>query len=1432
MIDGVLLQVVPPEPLIIIAQGWPSFLISALAMKLPIAGAYFPASFHEYFDKTKSRDLTWYTPDDLKPSLIGGTLLVSGSLSFLQYIARRCQPTSAIFCLEFRLRGTNRHAIQRHHADAKAALSSMGFTPFTFLHASFGGSTSASHVLGFSASLLSDRQINLSPVEVPRSISHFLNAASQGQFSKWITVPTEDSFTTESKVSWLDPDSLSYSTPRGDLTDSRLGQRWKQVLDCEGLLPMYDPGSLVATPSVFGPPNKWCVRSITVLEALRIFSIPAFMDSSFENTLDPGIVRKRLPFEDAVSPDIIASIFRQLWEVSDVGVNEVSFKSAEADPQLNLQDELCPSVPASSVSEALPDRAEEVVSLCTEGTPVSSLTASRDERVEVEDVEAGLLGTNAMHDKSVITVADVELVGAESAPGGTSDEAEKDPLTISDQTGHDDDTVVTNNLSVRKLVEQEQTTEEEEKDEASDTNMSDSDETSVSSSPLLLHPSFAAPSSSLQSASNALNISKAVKADDAEVPVHLWDEKVFTSDYAKDLQPSTEEQKLAAVATLRRFALKIYWKNLLKDCLDRLRTNFGADWYTKPRSTSKGKSTLVQVEVHALSNVMWHATEADWFEYHRGSQLHYFRFPPIYQKMARDGVRVFFEKKGPTSKRAARPIEDPVLRAKVRKKLEKVINRAYIVEAGISLKSLIKYFPVPKGEDDIRIVYDATANELNEAVWVPSFWLPTVESMLRALDPNSFMLDRDIGEQFLNFPLHETAWAYTGLDLGPIMGDSSPSPNRWYHWVRCLMGFSASPYIAVKMTLICEEVARGDRHDLDNPFHWSYARLNLPGTPNYTPTQSWFSKIREDGRVAADVFTFVDDERITGPDEDLTWKAGHRLACIQAYLGIQDAARKLRRCSQEPGAWAGSVVHVLPEFGVCVLTSPEKWDKLKSILKKWLTRVERGDEKLDHKELLSDRGFLVYVTRTYPSMVPYLKGFHLTIEHWRGGRDLDGWKLKTPLTPESESQEDFDDVFESAAIDHKLQEDLDEERSRQDAPKDGVTNPVPRFRDDLIALSNLASFDLPPLRLVRGKVVFTALYGFGDASGKGFGSTTARAEGSVRYRLGVWGKDAEDESSNYRELRNLVEAAEEEARKGNLSNTEFFLFTDNITAESCFHRGNSSSKLLHELVLRLRLLEIQHSVIIHVIHISGKRMMAQGTDGCSRGSRLEGVMAGADMLSFIDLSRNAIERQPLVLDWVRKWTGIDNLSPLKVEDWFDKGHGVVGGTTSSSSHGIWIPEHESPGKTHLWTPPPAIADVALEELLKARHKRHDTFHVILIPRLMTPRWRRLFNKVCDFSFSVPVSKPFWPESMYEPLWVGIVLPFTHHRPWQLKRAPLLVDLGRQLHEVLHESSSDGGDILRELWSLPKRLSCVPKHVASGMLRMPRAEEVPYARSSG
>lgn len=112
---------------------------------------------------------------------------------------------------------------------------------------------------------------------------------------------------------------------------------------------------------------------------------------------------------------------------------------------------------------------------------------------------------------------------------------------------------------------------------------------------------------------------------------------------------------------------------------------------------------------------------------------------------------------------------------------------------------------------------------------------------------------------------------------------------------------------------------------------------------------------------------------MTGPDEELTWHASHALALKQSYLGIQDAGRKARPSSRTPGAWAGAIVHVLPRLGVCDLTSAERWDKMRKILDKWVKLIVVPKPILSHKELLSDRGFLMYVTRTYPAMVPYLR---------------------------------------------------------------------------------------------------------------------------------------------------------------------------------------------------------------------------------------------------------------------------------------------------------------------------------------------------------------------------------------------------------------------------------------------------------------------------
>jgi hypothetical protein len=89
-------------------------------------------------------------------------------------------------------------------------------------------------------------------------------------------------------------------------------------------------------------------------------------------------------------------------------------------------------------------------------------------------------------------------------------------------------------------------------------------------------------------------------------------------------------------------------------------------------------------------------------------------------------------------------------------------------------------------------------------------------------------------------------------------------------------------------------------------------------------------------------------------------------------------------------------------------------------------------------------------------------------------------------------------------------------------------------------------------------------------------------------------------------------------------------------------------------------------------------------------------------LEFIDIAKSASTRHPDLIQFLRSWSGLSDISPLTPEEWVVEGHGVVGGTRDD--HGIWIPNHAANGRVYWWDPPPVIANVALEEALKAKHK--------------------------------------------------------------------------------------------------------------------------------
>lgn len=318
----------------------------------------------------------------------------------------------------------------------------------------------------------------------------------------------------------------------------------------------------------------------------------------------------------------------------------------------------------------------------------------------------------------------------------------------------------------------------------------------------------------------------------------------------------------------------------------------------------------------------------------------------------------------------------------------------------------------------------------------------------------------------------------------------------------------------------------------------------------------------------------------------------------------------------------------------------------------------------------------------------------------------------------------------------------------------------------------------------------------------GFGRSV-ELNNEIHYAHGQWCDEISHEnSSNFRELYNLVLTLEELAMTGALLNVELFLFTDNSTAEAAFYKGTSSNKLLFSLILRLHKIQMDTGAFFHVILVSGHRMIAQGTDGLSRGSTYEGVLSGTPMLQFVPLHLSALQREPTLHQWVSSWALTDGiplcwLSPM---DWFQSGH------TSPRA---------------VWTPPPAAADAALSELAKAIHKRPHLEHIIIIPRLMTSRWRRLFGKISDLQFTVPLGCSFWPHTQFEPLVVGVVFRFIRHRPWRLRGTPFMDHLARQLSNLPPADQTWGRHLLCKLFSFTQQMDSMPPSVVWQMLHQSR-----------
>ena len=898
---------------------------------------------------------------------------------------------------------------------------------------------------------------------------------------------------------------------------------------------------------------------------------------------------------------------------------------------------------------------------------------------------------------------------------------------------------------------------------------------------------------------------KAVKNDDALTDFDIWNRKASETTKITESEdwlfvqktPKTPTEvdptKIDFMNQLRTLSLKRYRKNIAKSFTKYLREKYSKEEIREYLSLLE-KRSVRQKDLHrdivvgriALEKV----NNASFWEWDEGSAPIFWRWQPEVQKDVRDGTKIWVTGELPVEKARQIMPADKDLVEKLGDKIDAVRVKGYISDGHVI--SITHFFAVAKGEGDIRVVYNLSRNGLNEALWTPSFWMPTMMNVLDLAIHSSWFCDVDVGEMFLNFPLHPHIRPHCGVDLSwQLKGKGC----KWERWNRMAMGMSPSPWVCTRLMGWMMEMVKGDPKQPGNPFGWNSVILNLPGMETYNPSMPRCYKWNEETQsLATDVHWFMDDFRTCGASEEAVQAGTHKLESMMSYLGIQDATRKRRNHGQHVGEWVGAISVSVENIGLFQTVSEKKWNKAKEMISDLLSKFENSYDRVDlnHKDLERKTGFLVHLSMVFGEIAPFLKGFYLTLNSWRAGRSAEGWKL---------SARDYEYWMTSMQ-----REGVTPENEEEEVPT--IVRAVPCFFQHLSAINELLSSEMPTLKLIRGSAISEIGYVFGDASGSGYGVSEVRERDDTRdelyYRYGIWGPEEANESSNYKEFNNLVVTLEDAASKNELEGKEIFVFTDNAVTEAIAAKGSSSSPKLFDLVVRLFKLNMIAKCKIQFIHVAGTRMIAQGTDGLSRGNLLEGVMQGKRMSDFIPLHLSAIDRSPIlkeILTEVLHGIYHSKVEFLTEQDWFWRGHDISG--MRKNIDGMPMPEYRS--GTMVWSPPPAAGRFAVEQLRQARHKRQKSFHVLILPRLMNLEWRRHTMKGADCVFDIPVGVGCWDKDMHEPLTIAFFFPYMDRKPWELRQTTFMVDMARDLSRMFKESESAGWDLLSKFLSQTRKL---------------------------
>jgi hypothetical protein len=252
---------------------------------------------------------------------------------------------------------------------------------------------------------------------------------------------------------------------------------------------------------------------------------------------------------------------------------------------------------------------------------------------------------------------------------------------------------------------------------------------------------------------------------------------------------------------------------------------------------------------------------------------------------------------------------------------------------------------------------------------------------------------------------------------------------------------------------------------------------------------------------------------------------------------------------------------------------------------------------------------------------------------------------------------------------------------------------------------------------------------WGDGSGTGAGGTLEIRDGTgpkpMLTWMGTWSPSIQSFSSNWRELRTLYQTLLQQRDNPALCDSTVFYFTDNLVSYYIMSSGSSTSPELHRLVLQIKRLELIMSCHLEVIHVPGKLMIHQGTDGLSRGLWMTPERTRGTSLMESSVALGPVPFCWALARWVENTIGIP---PGSFNQHFD----TLDPWSFRLVQDCWT----------IWTPIPEVARQAISFFLDCWVERPlTTGAAFLVPRILQRTWSHISHFVVEYQAVAPQTLP-------------------------------------------------------------------------------------------